>query len=344
MAALGASPRSHLDPELMAVLDDIRLRLGRVFRAADDGVTLAISGTGTSGLEAVVANLTAPGRRALAIVTGYFGDRLANVLSRYGAEVQRLEAEWGRAVDPAAVAHAFAAGRFDLVAVVHGETSTGVRNPVQEIARLAHEQDALVIVDAVTTLGAVPLEVGAWGVDACYSCSQKGLGAPSGLAPVTFSRRAIARRVACRSFYLDLALLEDYWLRRKYHHTISAPLVYALHAALGEVEDETLDARWQRHERVHRALVATLATSGLSLLPAEPDRLWSLNTVRVPGGVNEALVRQHLRERHQIEIGAGLGPLAGQIWRIGLMGYGATLANVDTVAQALAETLALQRS
>jgi alanine-glyoxylate transaminase/serine-glyoxylate transaminase/serine-pyruvate transaminase len=343
MAALEASPRSHLDAELLALLDDIRLRLGRVFRAGDDAITLAVSGTGTAGLEAVVANLTEPGRRALAVVTGYFGDRLANVLARYGADVQRMDVEWGRAVDASAVERALRTGRFDLVAVVHGETSTGVRNPVEAIARLAREHDALVLVDAVTTLGAVPLDVGAWGVDACYSCSQKGLGAPSGLAPVTFSRRALARRVTCRSFYLDLALLEDYWRRRKYHHTISAPLIYALHAALGEVEEEGLDTRWQRHEHVHRALVASLGKFGLSLLPDEADRLWSLNAVRVPHGAKDADVRARLRTRHHLEIGAGLGPLAGQIWRVGLMGYGASLANVDSLTQALQESLAFAR-
>ena len=344
MAALGASPRSHLDADLMALLDDIRLRLARVFRAGDGAIALAVSGTGTAGLEAVVANLTEPGRRALAVVTGYFGDRLAGVLARYGADVHRLDVEWGRAAAPSAVARALAAGRFDLVAVVHGETSTGVRNPIQEIARFAREHGALVLVDAVTTLGAVPLDAAAWGVDACYSCSQKGLGAPSGLAPVMFSRRALERRVACRSFYLDLALLEDYWLRRKYHHTISAPLVYALHAALAEVEDEGLDARWQRHERVHRALVTALDGVGLSLLPSHADRLWSLNAVRVPAGVNDADVRSRLRQGHHLEIGAGLGPLAGQIWRVGLMGYGASLTNVDTVTQALRDALAVQRS
>jgi alanine-glyoxylate transaminase/serine-glyoxylate transaminase/serine-pyruvate transaminase len=338
-AALGAPPRSHLDPELMALLDDIRARLARVFRAPEGAVTLATSGTGTSGMEAVVANLTAPGTRALAIVTGYFGDRLAQMLTRYGADVTRLDVEWGRAVDPAAVARALGAGRFDLVALVHAETSTGVGNPVAEVAKLARAHDALTIVDAVTSLGAMPLDVAAWGVDACYSCSQKGLGAPSGLAPVTFAPRALARRVPCRSFYLDLALLEDYWLRRKYHHTISAPLVYALFTALAEVEEEGLDARWQRHERTHLALVAALDGGGLSLLPPAGERLWSLNAVRVPAGVDEAAVRRHLLERRGIEIGAGLGPLAGKIWRIGLMGSGSTAANVERVTAALAEAV-----
>ncbi len=344
MAALGAPARSHLDQELLSLLDDIRARLARVFRAPDGSLTLAISGTGTAGMETVVANLTEPGRRALVIVTGYFGERLATMLARYGAAIDRLDVEWGRAVDPAEVARALAVRPADLVAVIHAETSTGVRNPVPEIARVAREHGALMLVDAVTSLGAMPVDIAAWGVDACFSCSQKGLGAPSGLAPVIFAPRALERRVACRSFYFDLGLLEDYWVRRKYHHTISAPLIYALDTALAELEDEGLEARWARHERVHLALVEALDAAGLSLLPRQADRLWSLNAVRVPEGVDDAAVRTHLLRAHSIEIGAGLGPLAGKIWRIGLMGSGSTQANVARVIHALADALDRQRT
>lgn len=339
LQALGAPPRSHLDPDLVALLDDIRARLRRAFRAAEGSETLAVSGTGTSGMEAVVANLTQPGHRALVVVTGYFGDRLAGILARYGAVVDRVDGEWGRAIDPARVAAALDGARYDLVGIVHAETSTGVRNPVQEVAALTYQHGALSIVDAVTSLGAMPLEVEAWGIDACYSCSQKGLGAPSGLAPVVFSPRALARKVECRSFYLDLNLLLDFWVRRKYHHTISAPLVYALAEALAEVEEEGLEARWARHERVHRSFVEALNTMGLSLLPPEAERLWSLNAVRVPEGIDDAAVRRRLLERESIEIGAGLGPLAGKVFRIGLMGAGATLENVTRVSAALDEAL-----
>ena len=345
-AALGAPPRSHLDPELIALLDDLRARLARVFRAGDGAFTFAVSGTGSSGMEAAVANLADSGRRALAIVTGYFGDRLAGMLGRYGAAVERLNVEWGRAVDPDQVAQALArADRpFDLVAIVHAETSTGVLNPVADVARLARDHDALTIVDAVTSLGAVPLEAAAWGLDACSSCSQKGLGAPSGLAPITFSARAMQRRVRSRSFYFDLDLLEDYWLRRKYHHTISAPLVYALWTALVEVEEEGLEARWARHERVHHAFVRSLERIDLSLLPRENERLWSLNAVAVPEGIEDLAVRKGLLDAHQIEIGGGLGPLAGRIWRVGLMGTGATEENVSRVVHALNDVLTPQRS
>jgi alanine-glyoxylate transaminase / serine-glyoxylate transaminase / serine-pyruvate transaminase len=335
LAALAAPPRSHLDPDLLAILDDMRARLRRVFRAGEDSVTLAVSGTGSAGMETVVANLAEPGKRALVVVTGYFGDRLASLLARYGATVDRLDGEWGRAIDIARVETALVAAHYDLVAVVHGETSTGVRNPVSEIAAAARAHDALTIIDAVTSLGAVPVDIAGWEVDACYSCSQKGLGAPSGLAPVVFSPRAMARRVACRSFYFDIGLLQDYWVGRKYHHTISAPLIYALSAALTEVEEEGLEARWRRHESVHHAFATALEGLGTSLLPPPADRLWSLNTVRVPDGVDDAAVRRTLLTRDHIEIGAGLGPLAGKIFRIGLMGSGATMENVELVVDAL---------
>lgn len=344
MAALGAPARSHLDPEMVVLLDDIRARLKRVFRAADDSQTLAISGTGSSGMEAVAANLAEPGRRALVVVTGYFGARLASLLERQGATVDRVEGEWGKAIDPAKVEDKLNAARYDLVGVVHGETSTGVVNPVAEIAALARKHDALSIVDAVTSLGAMPLEVGAWQIDACYSCSQKGLGAPSGMSPVVFSARAIERKVECRSFYLDLGLLLDYWVGRKYHHTISAPLVYALDEALAEVEEEGLEPRWARHRRVHEAFVAALAKLDLTLLPPPADRLWSLNTVRVPEGVDDGAVRKHLQQKHEIEVGAGLGPLAGKVFRVGLMGSGATLDNVKRLSDGFAEALGNSRS
>lgn len=324
MRALVAPVLSHLDPELLRLLDETRARLGRVFREGRGALSLAVSGTGTSGMECAVANLTAAGTPALVIVTGYFGDRLAQMLERHGARVRRLEVEWGRACDPEAVRRALKQARAGIVAVVHAETSTGVLNPAAAIAAIAREHDAITIVDAVTSLGAHPVDVAAWDVDVCYSCSQKGLGAPSGLAPISFSARALERRAPSRSFYLDVALLEDYWIRRKYHHTISAPLVYALHEALAAVEEEGLEARWRRHEAHHRALVAGLTAMGLELLPREGERLWTLNAIRVPAGVDEAAVRRDLLEQAGIEIGAGLGPLAGRIWRVGLMGSGST--------------------
>jgi alanine-glyoxylate transaminase/serine-glyoxylate transaminase/serine-pyruvate transaminase len=339
MRAMSAPVLSHLDPEMVVILDDMRRRLDWTFGAGPGSFSLAISGTGTSGMEAAVANVTAPGTRVLAVVTGYFGDRLAQIFQRYGADVTRVDVEWGRACDPAAVERALSAAPADIVAVVHAETSTGVLNPVQEIARLAARVNALTVVDAVTSFGAMPLRTDAWGIDVCYSCSQKGLGAPSGLAPLSFSARALSKKVPSRSFYLDLALLEDYWVRRRYHHTISAPLVYAVREALTVVEEEGLDGRWARHERNHRALAAGLDALGLSLLPPEGERLWTLNAVKVPDGIDEAAVRRRLLDEFSIEIGAGLGPLAGRIWRVGLMGAGSTLANVLLFLTALERVL-----
>jgi alanine-glyoxylate transaminase / serine-glyoxylate transaminase / serine-pyruvate transaminase len=321
MRALAAPVLGHLDPDLLAMMDEVRGGLQRLFRAPDGSFAFAVSGTGTSGLEATVANLVKDGTRVLAVVTGYFGDRLAQVCGRYGGAVTRLDVEWGRACDPQLVRDALARAGADIVCVVHAETSTGVRNPVEEIARVAHEAGALVVVDAVTSLGGHPLELGKWGIDAAYSCTQKCVGAPSGLAPVAFAPSAMTRRVPCRSFYLDLGLLEDYWARRKYHHTISASLVYALHEALAAIDEEGLEARWRRHERHHLVLAAGLQAMGLSLLPPAAERLWTLNAVRVPDGVDEAKARRDLLARFNMEVGAGLGPLAGKIWRVGLMGH-----------------------
>ena len=342
MRAMAAPVLSHLDPDLVAMLDDVRARLGRVFQAAPGAFSVAISGTGTSGMEAAVANLVDDRTHALAVVTGYFGDRLAQMLARYGAAVTRLDVELGRACDPDAVRRVLKTGRHNLVAVVHAETSTGVLNPVEAIVRIAREHDALSIVDTVTSLGAHPVDAGGWQIDACYSCSQKGLGAPSGLAPLTVSARALERRVPCRSFYLDLALLEDYWVRRKYHHTLSSTLLYALREALLVVEEETLDTRWLRHRRNHMVLAAGLGAMRLELLPPEPERLLTLNAICVPTGIDEALVRRTLLEQFNIEIGAGLGPLAGRIWRVGLMGAGSSSQLILLFLSALERALRAQ--
>ena len=340
MRAMAAPVLSHLDPDLVVLLDDVRARLARVFRAPDGSLTIAMSGTGTSGMEATVANLVADGTRVLVIVTGYFGERLAEVCRRYGADVRRLDVEWGRAVDPQAVRSALGTGaKVDVVACVHAETSTGVLNPVKELAAIAHEHGALVLVDAVTSLGGHPLDVAGWDLDAVYSCTQKCLGAPSGLSPIAWTPAAQARKVACRSFYLDLALLEDYWVRRKFHHTLSSTMIYALREALISVEEESLDMRWARHQRNHQALARGLAAIGLDLLPPGPERLWTLNAVRVPVGIDEAAVRQRLLEEFSIEIGAGLGPLAGKVWRVGLMGASSTRPLLLLLLGALEHTL-----
>lgn len=342
MRAMAAPTVSHLDPLMLRLLDDVRERLTRLFRAPAGSFAFAVSGTGTSGMETAVANLVGEGTRVTVVVSGYFGDRLAQMCERYGATVSRVDGTWGRAADPDALRRHLEATPADIVAMVHAETSTGVLNPVRELAAVAKEHDALTIVDAVTSFGGHPLDVGGWGIDACYSCTQKCLGGPSGLAPVVFGPRALERRVKCRSFYFDLGLLEDYWLRRKYHHTMSSTLVYALDEALAIVEEEGADARYARHERNHRTLVDSLASIGLSLLPPEGERLWTLNAVRVPDGVDEAAVRKHLLDVFNIEIGAGLGPLAGKIWRVGLMGASSSPRLIVLLQGALEAALAHQ--
>jgi alanine-glyoxylate transaminase/serine-glyoxylate transaminase/serine-pyruvate transaminase len=347
MRALGAPMLSHLDPEFVPLMDDVRLGLRRLFRADDDAFTIAMSGTGTSGMEAAVANTVRDGTRVLVVVAGYFADRLAQMCERYGARVRRLDVEWGRACDPDALRRSLATEGADIVAFVHAETSTGVRNPAAELAEVAREHGALTIADMVTSLGGHPVELAQWGIDVAYSCTQKCIGAPSGLAPIAVSGAARSRLMAsdsprCRSFYLDLRLLEDYWINRKYHHTMSASLIYALREALLMIDEEGLAARWARHERHHGAFARGLEAMGLSLLPPPSERLWTLNAVRVPEGVDEAAVRRVLLQTFNIEIGAGLGPLAGKIWRVGLMGAGSTPQTVMLLLAALEASLSAQ--
>ena len=333
MRAMAAPVLSHLDPDFVPMLDDVRVSLRRVFKADDHALTLATSGTGTSAMEAAIANAISPGMRAVVVITGYFGDRLAQMMSRYGATVRRVEVEWGRACDPQRLRDELRRGGADVVGLVHAETSTGVRNPIKELTAIAGAEGALTIVDTVTSLGGHEVDLSGWGVDVAYSCTQKCVGAPPGLAPIAVSGPARRRLVTCRSFYLDLALLEDYWVNRKYHHTMSSTLIYALREAMLMIEEEGLEARFARHERHHRALVAGLTAMGVGLLPPESERLWTLNAVRVPPGVDEAAVRNTLLTGFNIEVGAGLGPLAGKIWRVGLMGASST---PHTVLQFLA--------
>jgi alanine-glyoxylate transaminase/serine-glyoxylate transaminase/serine-pyruvate transaminase len=261
---------------------------------------------------------------------------------RYGARVRRVDVEWGRACDPDRLRDELRREGSDIVAFVHAETSTGVLNPAADLAGVAREHGALTIVDTVTSLGGHPVECAGWGIDVAYSCTQKCIGAPSGLAPVAISEAARARAVACRSFYLDVKLLEDYWVRRKYHHTMCASLVYALREALLMIDEEGLDGRWARHERHHRVLATGLEAMGLSLLPPASERLWTLNAVRVPDGVDEAAVRRMLLQTFNLEVGAGLGPLAGKIWRVGLMGASSTPQMVLLFLGALEAALSAQ--
>jgi alanine-glyoxylate transaminase/serine-glyoxylate transaminase/serine-pyruvate transaminase len=292
-------------------------------------------------MEAAVANTVREGTRGVVVVTGYFGDRLAQMFERYGAAVTRVNVEWGRACDPQLLREHLRHNGADVIGMVHAETSTGVRNPIRELAAVAREHGALTIVDTVTSLGGQDVDLAGWGVDIAYSCSQKCIGAPSGMSPIAVSGPARGRLIPCRSFYLDLKLLEDYWVGRKYHHTLSSSLIYALREALLMIEEEGLEQRLARHEKHHQAFVAGIEAMGLSLLPPPPERLWTLNTVRVPGKIEEASVRRALLSGFNLEVGAGLGPLAGKIWRIGLMGASSTPQTVLQFMAAFEGALAM---
>jgi aspartate aminotransferase-like enzyme len=340
MAALGRPMLGHLDPEFVALLDETCERLRAVFRTANPQ-TLPISGTGSAGMEAAFVNTVHPGDVVVVGVNGVFGERMAEVASRCGADVVRVEAPWGRAIPPEALLSAHPSPA--IVAVVHAETSTGVRNDVDVLA--AGTGDALLLVDCVTSLGGIPVEVDAWGVDVAYSGTQKCLGVPPGLAPLTVSARARARLVdRPSSWYLDLGLLgRDTGAAsgaRTYHHTAPISMVFALHAGLGAVLDEGLAASQARHAECGRLLQDGLVKLGFELFAEEGHRLPELTTVLVPGGVDEAAVRRTLLERYGIEIGGGLGEYAGRMWRIGLMGHTARPRNVALLLGALEEVLA----
>jgi alanine-glyoxylate transaminase/serine-glyoxylate transaminase/serine-pyruvate transaminase len=329
----------HLDPEFLALYGDVGQHLRTVFQTANR-VTLPVSGTGSAGMETCLVNLLEPGDVAIVGVNGYFGERLCEVARRAGAEVVRVEGEWGRPLDPERLLEAqrTAAGAR-LLAVVHAETSTGVRNEVAPL-RALQETDTLFVLDTVTSLGGIPVEIDAWGVDAAYSATQKCLGAVSGLAPITFSERALAR-VAARSspvpsFYLDVGLLDTYvYEPHRYHHTASSVLVSALHAGLGRLLDEGLPSAWDRHRRVGELLQAELPALGFELIAPDAHRLPQLTATRLPSGVDDAKTRRRLRDEFGIEVGGGLGPFAGQAWRIGLMGHGARERSVATLLGAL---------
>ena len=332
LAAMGLPILGHLDPEFMRIMDECQTMMRRVFRTAND-VTLATPGTGTSGMEAAVMNLLQPGDRAIVGICGYFGERIAQMAARTGAEVTRVSAPWGSPIAPDDIARALRDGPARLVAIVHAETSTGVRQPVEPIARLAKEAGALLLLDCVTSLGGEPVDIDGWGVDAAYSGTQKCLSAPPGASPLTLSpaawRAVQARETPANSWYLDLGLLEAYWdSRRAYHHTSPISMTYALHRALALVLEEGLEARWGRHERHGRALQRGLEAMGLALHADAAHRLSVLTTVRIPEGVEDAPVRGALLERFGIEIGGGLGDLRGRVWRVGLMGESSTPGNV----------------
>jgi alanine-glyoxylate transaminase / serine-glyoxylate transaminase / serine-pyruvate transaminase len=333
----------HLDPEFIHLLDETNERLRTVFRTTNE-LTFPVSATGSAGMEAAFVNVVEPGDVVVVGVNGVFGERMCDVAARCRAEVVRVEAEWGRPLDPQALLDAHPSPK--LIAVVHAETSTGVRN---DVACLGSAQgDALVLVDCVTSLAGIPVEIDGWGVDLAYSGTQKCLGVPPGLAPFTASPRAIERLLPRpQSWYLDLNMIARYVTgggARAYHHTAPISMLFALHAALGAVLDEGLETAWDRHRRCGEALQSGLQSLGFELFAEEGHRLPQLTSVwvpieRLPSGMDEAAARGALLDRYGIEVGGGLGPVAGRVWRIGCMGHTARARNVTLLLGAIEELL-----
>lgn len=347
LRAMSAPLVGHLDPYFLQCMEDVKDLLRMVFGTTNE-MTIPISGTGSAGMEACLVNLLEPGDEFVVGVNGVFGTRMAEVAERAGAVVHRIEAPWGNVVRDEQVEAALKNARKPkLVALVHAETSTGAWQPLVPAAQLAHDHGALFLADCVTSLGGVPVDVDAIGIDVAYSGTQKCLSCPPGLAPVTFSERAVdvirARRTKVQSWYLDLSLLSQYWgEERVYHHTAPITMNYALREALRLVDEEGLPPRFERHLAHHRALVAGLKALGLEIASEKGHQLPMLNAVTVPDGVDEARVRGRLLSEHGIEIGAGLGPMKGKVWRIGLMGESSRRASVLAVLSALESALAAE--
>ena len=332
----------HLDPYFFEVVEDIRRLLGYAFSTANE-FNIAISGTGTSGMETGVANFVEPGEKFAVLANGYFCDRLSDVARRHGAVVVRLEKPWGEVFDDQEARDFIRRESPRVVGYVQAETSAGAFQEGKAICEAAHEAGALAITDCVTSLGGMPVRVDETGIDIAYSCTQKGLGCPPGLAPLTVSPRAWERlrkrTVPVDSFYMDLRLLDSYFRDHKYHHTASATMFYALREALAIVHEEGIENRWQRHRRNHEAFVAGVEAMGMRMHVAAGHRLWTLNTPCVPDGVDDAKVRQRLLTEYGIEIAGGFGPLAGKVFRIGLMGNSSTGENVAIILDALRRTM-----
>jgi alanine-glyoxylate transaminase/serine-glyoxylate transaminase/serine-pyruvate transaminase len=333
----------HLDPVFIKMMEEIKAMLRAVFLTKNE-MTFPVSGTGSAGMEFCFVNLVEPGDEVLIAVNGAFGNRMVDVAERCGAKVSRVDAPWGKIIEPSQVADAVKGKSFKVVAVVHAETSTGVLNPVEEMAKIVRDSGALFLIDTVTSLGGCAVRVDDWNVDAVYSGTQKCLSCPPGLAPVSLSARALQkaanRKTKVQSWYLDVNLLASYWgQERVYHHTAPISMNYALHEALRLVLIEGLEKRWQRHEAAHQLLKKGLVELGLGISSQPGRQLWQLNAVTVPENVDEATVRKTLLSDFNLEVGAGLGPLKGKIWRVGLMGETATSENVQKYLAAMKQIL-----
>lgn len=345
LAAMGAPTVGHLDPYFLRIMNETQEMLRQVFRTQNQ-MTISVSGTGSAGMETCVANLIEPGDRMIVCVNGVFGGRMADVAERCGAEVTRLERPFGEVFTAEDIEAAVSEVSPKVVGIVHAETSTGALQPLEDISRVVHDAGGLLLVDCVTSLGGLPVEIDAWGIDAAYSGTQKCLSCPPGLAPVTFGPRAVeaidSRKTKVQSWYLDMTMVRNYWSdqSRAYHHTAPINMNYALHEALRIILEEGLEQRFERHMKNHLALKAGLAAMGIEYAVAEEHQLPTLNAVRIPEGVDDKAVRSRLLDEYGIEIGGGLGPMAGKVWRIGLMGEASTKRNVMLFLAALEECLA----
>lgn len=340
---MAAPTVGHLDPYFLKIMDETQSMLRQVFRTQNK-LTLAVSGTGSAGMETVVANLIEPGDTMIVCVNGVFGGRMADVAGRCGAKVVKLERPFGEIFSEEEIEAAVKQHRPKVLGIVNAETSTGACQPVVNIARICHDHGALIAVDCVTSLGGQPVEVDAWQLDAVYSGTQKCLSCPPGLAPVTFSDRAVAvidaRKVKVQSWYLDMQMVKDYWgSNRAYHHTAPINMNYGLHEALRIVLEEGLEPRFARHKRNHLALKAGIRAMGLEYAVKDSHQLPMLNPILIPAGADDAAVRKQLLNEFGIEIGGGLGPMKGKTWRVGLMGVTASPTNVLVFLSALEKCL-----
>ncbi|MEH2156895.1 alanine--glyoxylate aminotransferase family protein [Nostoc sp.] len=343
LQAMNTSPVGHLDPAFLALMDEIQSLLRYVWQT-ENSLTIAVSGTGTAAMEATIANAVEPGDVVLIGVAGYFGNRLVDMAGRYGADVRTITKPWGQVFNLDELQTALKTHRPAILALVHAETSTGARQPLEGVADLCREFGTLLLVDTVTSLGGVPLFLDAWGVDLAYSCSQKGLGCPPGASPFTMSSRAVEklqqRQTKVANWYLDMLLLGKYWgAERTYHHTAPINLYYALREALRLLAEEGLANSWQRHQKNVEYLWEGLENLGLSMHVEQEYRLPTLTTVCIPAGVDGKAIARQLLNEHNIEIGGGLGELAGKVWRVGLMGFNSRKESVDQLLVALQQVL-----
>ncbi len=343
LTAMATPLLGHLDPEFLALMNETQELLRWVFQTRNT-LTFPVSGTGSAGMETCVVNLIEPGERMVVCVNGVFGQRMTDVAQRAGANVTTIERPWGEVFDLQQVREVLQRVRPKVLGIVHAETSTGAWQPLAGLGELCHELDALLLVDTVTSLGGVPVEVDAWGIDAVYSGTQKCLSCPPGLAPVSFSPRGVEaierRKTKVQSWYLDMSMVQRYWgAERFYHHTAPITMIYALREALRIVQEEGLPARWARHLRNHQALKAGLAALSIGYTAAEGHQLPQLNAVRIPAGVEDLAVRKRLLNEFGIEIGGGLGDFKGKVWRIGLMGHASRPSSVLLLLAGLEQCL-----